>query len=66
MHIVFAMLSPFEVALLTSRVGVLNLWNPMQPRSCYCLQLNNIEERILAKALLALVHVEKGKIHTHL
>jgi hypothetical protein len=59
--LVIATLSPFEVACLYCRLGILNIFNPMKPEGCICLDLSRREERILVKILALLSVIEPGQ-----
>jgi hypothetical protein len=61
LYLVLAVMSPFEVACINCRLGLLHLFNPMLPEGCICLDLARREERIVAKILSLLSTFEPGE-----
>ena len=58
--IVLAVLNGFEVGCLYCRVGILNLFNPLNPDNFYILDLSYYDTRLVAKVLTSLAVVEPG------
>ena len=58
--LVVAVLTPYEVACLNCRIGILNIFNPMKPEGCICLNISRREERIVTKILALLSVSEPG------
>jgi hypothetical protein len=54
--------SPREAAMLQVRLGWLNVWSPLKPEGYYVLDLGDVEQRVVAKALLLLSVLEKGDV----
>jgi hypothetical protein len=61
MDLVFSELSPYEVACIYCRLGILNLFNPLKPEGSICLNLARHDERIIAKILAFLSTIEPGE-----
>lgn len=61
MDLVFAELSPYEVACIYCRMGILNFFNPLKPEGSICLDLSKHDERIVAKILAFLSTIEPGE-----
>lgn len=59
--LVISVLTPFEISCLYCRIGILNLFNPMKPEGCVCLDLSRREERVIAKILALLSVIEPGQ-----
>eukprot|EP00602_Paraphysomonas_sp_CaronLab_P006637 CAMPEP_0185035188 /NCGR_PEP_ID=MMETSP1103-20130426/26101_1 /TAXON_ID=36769 /ORGANISM="Paraphysomonas bandaiensis, Strain Caron Lab Isolate" /LENGTH=481 /DNA_ID=CAMNT_0027572155 /DNA_START=113 /DNA_END=1558 /DNA_ORIENTATION=- len=59
-ELVMRELTAEEAGCVYSRIGWLNIYNPMKPEGGYELSLNNYEERLVAKTLVALAVVEPG------
>jgi hypothetical protein len=53
-------LSPYEVACLYCRLGMLNLYNPCKPEGAWELDMSRREERVIAKTLCVLATHEPG------
>lgn len=58
--LVLGVLTPPEVACVICRLGYLNIFNPLKPEGCYCLDFSIREERIIAKMIGALSYQEPG------
>jgi hypothetical protein len=54
-------LSPFEMACIYCRLGLLNLYNPCKPEGNWELDLSRREDRIIAKTLCTLAIQEPGE-----
>lgn len=50
-----------ECAMLFLRLGWLNLWNPIKPEGCLCLDLSRREERQVIRMLIVLMFLETGE-----
>jgi len=59
-ELVMRVLDPYEAGCLVSRIGLLNIFNPMKPEGCWELDLGRYEERVVAKTMAALSVVEPG------
>jgi hypothetical protein len=59
-ELVMRVLEPYEAGCLVSRIGLLNIFNPMKPEGCWELDLGRYEERVVAKTMAALSVVEPG------
>ena len=53
-------MTPFEIACMRCRIGLLHLFNPMKPEGNITLNLCNREERTVAKMLAVMSVVEPG------
>jgi hypothetical protein len=59
-EIILRLLEPYEVAMLTARLGRLAIFNPMKPEGAYELNMGMPEDRQVAKIILMLSVVEPG------
>ena len=59
--IVLRNLTPLEVACVTCRLGLLNIYNPLKPEGFVTLDLSIREERVVAKMIAALSVTEPGE-----
>lgn len=59
-EIVLRRLTAFEVACITARIGILNLFNPMKPEGSIELDLGRRDDRLVVKMLAQLSVVEPG------
>jgi hypothetical protein len=53
-------LTPFEIACVRCRLGILNIFNPLKPEGDITLNLCNRDERMVAKILVAMSLDEPG------
>ena len=60
-EVVLAVLTPFEVACVQCRIGILHYFNPLKPEGFHTTDLSLREERVVAKMLAALSFVEPGE-----
>lgn len=58
---VLAVLTPYEVACVQCRVGILHYFNPLKPEGYHTADLSVRDERVVAKILAALSFVEPGE-----
>ena len=61
MELILREFSPLEAGCFYSRVGWLNVFNPMKPEGSYELDMGRWEERMVAKILLSLAMREPGE-----
>jgi hypothetical protein len=58
---ILAEMSSIESSCLYTRLGWLNIFNPMKPEGCYELSMSRWDERMVAKLLLSLAVHEVGE-----
>ena len=58
---VLGVLTPYEIACVQCRIGILHYFNPMKPEGFHTVDLGIRDERVVAKMLAALSYVEPGE-----